>query len=51
MDTIATSIMSSVGCFVVIVWTQIPGAKSQRTRATVAVARAEPEELVAHAPR
>ena len=25
IDTIATSIMSSVGCLVVIIWTRIPG--------------------------
>ena len=31
MDTIATSIMSSVGCFVVIIWTQMPGSKKTRT--------------------
>ncbi len=32
-ETIATSIMSSVGWLVVIIWTQIPGDHSQRTRA------------------
>ena len=33
MLTMATSIMSSVGCFVVIFWTQMPGSKTARTRA------------------
>ena len=31
IDTIATSIMSSVGCLVVIIWTRIPGYMIDRT--------------------
>ncbi len=47
METIATSIMSSVGWRVVIVWTQMPGDHSQRTNGVASVPRAEPEDLVA----
>ena len=40
IETIATSIMSSVGCFVVIIWTRRPGYSSTLTIGFVAVARA-----------
>jgi len=37
--------MSSLGWLVVIIWTQIPGDQSHRTRARVAVSGAELEAV------
>ena len=42
----AISIIESSGCFVVIDWSQMPGRKSQRTSAVLAVAGAPAEDLV-----
>ena len=46
MDAMATSIMSSVGCLVVMPWSQMPGGTVPRTSAVVAVPRPEPQQLV-----
>ena len=48
MATIATSIMSSVGCLVVIFWTRIPGHMITRTTGLDRCRAPEPEQLVAH---
>ena len=47
MDTIATSIISSVGRLVVIFWTRIPGVHHDLDDRVRPVPAAEPEELVA----
>ena len=47
IEVMATSIMSSSGRLVVIIWTRMPGYMITRTDRVVAVARPEPEDLVA----
>ena len=48
MATIATSIMSSVGCLVVIFWTRMPGPHDHPDDRVGAVPGAQPQQLVAH---
>ena len=51
METIATSIWSSVGCLVVIIWTRMPGHMMTFTIGFARFLRSPPEDLVADAAR